>query len=199
MNSNKHIYQCTDGTDIAYDLIRSKRKTISVEIRPDCSVAVRAPLRCRQREIDLFVRDRENWIKKNLAKMREKHNKLTDIKPLSQAELSELSDRAAAYIPERVAYYAPIVGVDCGRITIRNQKTRWGSCSSRGNLNFNCLLMLAPPEVIDSVVVHELCHRKEMNHSPKFYDELLRVYPDYHKWNRWLKENGQALLAMNPK
>ncbi|MBR4241372.1 MAG: M48 family metallopeptidase, partial [Eubacterium sp.] len=72
--------------------------------------------------------------------------------------------------------------------------TKWGSCSSKGNLNFNCLLMLTPPEVIDSVVVHELCHRKEMNHSKRFYDEVLRVYPDYKKWNKWLKDNGSAIM-----
>jgi len=84
--------------------------------------------------------------------------------------------------------------VTYGRITVRNQKTRWGSCSSKGNLNFNCLLMLTPPEVIDSVVVHELCHLREMNHSPKFYAEVLKVYPDYHKWNGWLKEHGAAIM-----
>lgn len=66
----------------------------------------------------------------------------------------------------------------------------------KGNLNFNCLLMLTPPEVIDSVVVHELCHRKEMNHSDKFYSEVLRVFPDYWKWDRWLKDNGNILMAM---
>ena len=65
----------------------------------------------------------------------------------------------------------------------------------QSNLNFNCLLMLAPPEVIDSVVVHELCHRKEMNHSPRFYAEVYRVFPEYDKWNKWLKENGGSLLS----
>ena len=98
------------------------------------------------------------------------------------------------YIPARVAFYAPFVGVTYGRITIRNQKKRWGSCSSKGNLNFNCALMLAPPEAIDSIVVHELCHRKQMNHSKAFYDEVLKVYPDYWKWDKWLRENGSALI-----
>ena len=86
------------------------------------------------------------------------------------------------------------MGVTYNRITIRHQKTRWGSCSSQGNLNFNCLLMLTPPEVIDSVVVHELCHRKEMNHSDRFYAEVLRVFPNYPKCRKWLKDNGSLLM-----
>lgn len=114
--------------------------------------------------------------------------------PLTSEEIRELADKALNVIPERVAYYAPKVGVTYGRITIRNQRTRWGSCSAKGNLNFNCLLMLTPPEVIDSVVVHELCHRKEMNHSKRFYDEVLRVYPNYFECDRWLKKNGGAIM-----
>ena len=90
--------------------------------------------------------------------------------------------------------YAEKLGVSYGRITIRNQRSRWGSCSGKGNLNFNCLLMLAPPEVLDSVVVHELCHLRQMNHSERFYAEVLRVFPDYWRCHRWLKENGGALM-----
>ena len=90
---------------------------------------------------------------------------------------------------------APLVGVSYGGITIRAQKTRWGSCSSKGNLNFNCLLLLAPAEVLDYVVVHELCHRREMNHSPKFWAEVERVLPDYDARRKWLKENGPGLIS----
>ena len=97
-------------------------------------------------------------------------------------------------IPEKVKHYAPIVGVDYGRITIRCQRTRWGSCSSKGNLNFNCLLMLMPDEVIDSVVVHELCHRKQMNHSAAFYSEINKVFPAYKQCQKWLKENGGKIM-----
>lgn len=118
------------------------------------------------------------------------------VKKLTIDEIRQLADKALEAIPERVKHYAPLVGVTYGRITIRNQRSKWGSCSSKGNLNFNCLLMLTPPEVIDSVVVHELCHRKEMNHSDKFYSEVLRVFPDYWKWDRWLKDNGNILMAM---
>ena len=108
--------------------------------------------------------------------------------------MQQLIEEAKRVIPARVAHFAPIVGVSYGRVTIRCQKTRWGSCSSRGNLNFNCLLMLAPPAVLDSVVVHELCHRKEMNHSPRFYAEVRRVFPEYDKWHGWLRENGAVLM-----
>ena len=109
-------------------------------------------------------------------------------------EVRALAEQALQTIPPRVAHYARLLGVTCGRITIRNQRTRWGSCSSKGNLNFNCLLMLTPPEVVDSVIVHELCHLKEMNHSDRFYREVLRIYPDYWRWDKWLKENGDLIM-----
>ena len=125
--------------------------------------------------------------------------KMLRLEAFTQEELQVLAEKAVRVIPERVRYYAPIIGVDYGRITIRSQKTRWGSCSSKGNLNFNCLLMLTPLEVIDSVVVHELCHRKYMNHSKDFYAEVERVFPDYQKWNKWLKENGLSLIKRLPR
>ena len=82
--------------------------------------------------------------------------------------------------------------------TLLFSRTGWGSCSGKGNLNFNCLLMLAPPAVQDYVVVHELCHRKEMNHSPAFWAEVAGVLPDYASHRRWLRENGNGLIAALP-
>ena len=110
-------------------------------------------------------------------------------------EIRELAEEALKDIPERVRHFAPIIGVTYGRITIRNQKSRWGSCSSKGNLNFNCLLMLAPPEHRDYVVVHELCHRKEMNHSKRFWSEVSSILPDYRKSIKWFDDNGGALMS----
>ena len=98
----------------------------------------------------------------------------------------------------RAAYFAPRIGVSYGRISIRHQKTKWGSCSSKGNLNFNCLLMLAPEEVRDYVVVHELCHRKQMNHSEAFWTEVERALPDYRDARKWLKTHGRELMQYNP-
>ena len=96
--------------------------------------------------------------------------------------------KALQVLPEKVEHYARIIGVTYGRITIRNQKTRWGSCSSKGNLNFNCQLMRLPEELQDYVVVHELCHRKEMNHSSDFWKEVEYIMPDYQERRARLKQ-----------
>ena len=177
-----------------YQIIRSRRRTLALEIGPQ-GVLVRAPLRAKNQDIEDFLRQHRTWIETHLKKAEERRKQEENLEPLTHEDIRVLAQKAGQVIPERVRYYAPKVGVTCGKITIRNQRTKWGSCSSAGNLNFNCLLMLTPPEVIDSVVVHELCHRKEMNHSSRFYAEVLRVYPDYRKWEKWLKENGRTLLA----
>ncbi len=162
-------------------VIRSGRKSIALEIRPDLRILVRAPYRMADREIRQFVSEKSDWIEKHLekaAKRREEWESMPKAPALTPEEIHALADEALRVIPERVKYFAPVVGVTYGRITIRNQKTRWGSCSGRGNLNFNCLLMKTPPEAIDYVVVHELCHRKEMNQYPRFLAEVERVMPD---------------------
>ena len=178
------------------EIIRSKRKTVSIQIGSDLSVTVRAPKRMSLRAIEKIIAEKENWINTNLEKMRKKNElyNAEEIKPLSDDEIEALADRALEFIPGRVAYYADIIGVSYGRITIRNQKTRWGSCSSKGNLNFNCLLMLAPKEVTDYIVVHELCHRKEMNHSKAFWNEVANVIPDYKDAEKWLKNEGLHIM-----
>lgn len=177
-----------------FEVIRSNRKTLAMEIK-GTKLIVRAPLRATKETIQAFLSEHKGWIEKNLAKAKAQQQAATAMEKLTTDDIRKLADQALKVIPERVKYYAPLVGVSYGRITIRNQRSKWGSCSSKGNLNFNCLLMLAPPEVLDSVVVHELCHRKEMNHSDRFYAEVLRVYPDYYKWNKWLKDNGGILMS----
>ena len=175
-----------------YRVIRSLRKSISIGVTEE-GVIVRAPYLCSDRQIRAEVVRHQRWILNRLKKWEDRKT-AAGADPISDEEIRRLSEEAKKYIPQRVAYYAPKIGVTYGRITIRHQRTRWGSCSSKGNLNFNCLLMLMPPEVIDSVVVHELCHRKQMNHSKKFYDEVYRVYPEYDRWNVWLKEHGNVFL-----
>ena len=181
--------------NLDYKTIRSKRKTYALQITPE-GLLIRAPLRAADEDIYAFVQKHRRWIETHLQKQAERKRQLDGVTPLRPEELRELAERAKTVIPLRVQYYAAQLGVTYGRITIRCQRTRWGSCSASGNLNFNVLLMLAPPEVLDSVVVHELCHRLEMNHSPRFYAEVLRVFPEYRKWHGWLKENGKVLMKM---
>ena len=178
----------------AYTVVRSGRRTICLQWRAG-ELIVRAPRTATEAQIAEVVRKHAGWIEKQRKRLETAREKLPAAEKLTPEELRALADRALETIPARVAHYAPLVGVSYGRITIRNQRTRWGSCSAAGNLNFNCLLMLAPPEVLDSVVVHELCHRKEPNHSQRFYAEVLRVFPDYRRCDKWLKDNGAALLA----
>lgn len=177
-------------------IIRSSRRTLSLQVRHDGQVIVRVPRQATLSEIESFVRKNEEWLRKHLEKARKEQEAAASSAepPLTMEEIRKLAEDALRVIPRRAAYFAPLVGVRYGRITIRNQRTRWGSCSGKGNLNFNCLLMLAPPEVLDYVVVHELCHRKEMNHSPRFWAEVERVIPEYKTYEKWLKTEGSRLM-----
>lgn len=177
-------------------IIRSRRKTISIQIDENLDITVRAPVRMSDTAIRNFIEERSAWIEKHMQKMRDRQKEL-QVEPeelLTVEEIRALAKEAADYIPGRAAFYAEMIGVNYGRITIRNQKSRWGSCSSAGNLNFNCLLMLTPSEIIDYVVVHELCHRLEMNHSRYFWAEVERVLPDYKRCEKWLKTNGGKIM-----
>ena len=176
---------------VPFRIIRSSRKTLSLQITPAGEVIVRCPNRTKDTDIVLFLESKSSWIEKQLAKCAAREI----LPPLTRRELQTLAEQAAELLPRQAAYFAPRVGVTYGRITIRAQRSRWGSCSSQGNLNFNCLLMLVPPEVRDYVVVHELCHRKEMNHSPRFWAEVERILPDYKVHRKWLKDNGGVLIA----
>lgn len=106
-------------------------------------------------------------------------------KALSEVQLKE--------IRRLIAIHAPALGVQPGRIAIREQRSRWGSCSDRGNLNFNWKLMLAPPEALEYVVIHELCHLIEFNHSAKFWRLVAGRMPEYEQPKKWLKLNGAKL------
>ena len=178
------------GLTVQYSIIRSNRKTISIQIQPDGKVIVRAPKRMRIEVIKRFVESKAGWIEKHLSNLAaQEQQKLTD------QELRALREKARTLVTERVQFYAPLIGVTYNQIAIRAQHTRWGSCSSKGNLNFNCLLALVPPEVLDYVVVHELCHRKELNHSDRFWNEVGKILPDYKDRKKWLKDNGSNLIA----
>ena len=179
---------------IPYRLIRSGRKTLAIQMTPAGEVILRGPNRMSRKEAEAFLESKRPWVEAQLAKLLAR----PQLPPLTEEEIRELVSRAKEDLPRRVARFAPVVGVGFGRITIRSQRTRWGSCSAKGNLNFNCLLMLCPEEIRDYVVIHELCHRKQLNHSARFWTEVEKVCPDYARRRAWLKEQGGALIARLP-
>ena len=183
--------------ELPYTLIRSSRKSCSISIAADGQITVRVPLRTGDREILHLLTDRQHWIITKYLQQREKQESkpVSDLTELQRAELTKRYIAAAKdYFPKRAAYFRQFTGGIYQRITIRDQKTRWGSCSARGTLSFNWRLMLAPPAILDYVVVHELCHLTHMDHSPAFWQAVEAVCPDYRDSRKWLKEHGQELV-----
>ena len=172
-------------------LIRCRRRSVGIRIEGTGEIIVRAPLRMPESEIRKVLESKRSWIEKTLQKVKAR----TQEPKLTEEELAALVKQAKKVIPPRVAERARQMGVTYGRIAIRKQKTLWGSCSAKGNLNFNCLLMLCPEDVLDYVIVHELCHRKELNHSVRFWTEVARILPDYKQPLKWLKNEGQTIIS----
>jgi predicted metal-dependent hydrolase len=220
-------------TDIKIDeIIRSKRKTVSIQIKDDGRLIVRAPLRLSKKNILSIVKKHQNWIdtkqqeiiqrNKTLKKFSEgeeflylgkyyplkivnnNENLLTfeDNFYLSDYCLSNAKEvftnwykqNAEKIIKYRAEYYADIYNLKYTKIKISNAKTRWGSCSYNGNININWRLIMAPVEVLDYVIVHELVHLKIDNHSKNFWQNVEMIYPDYKKAKKWLKDNAHLLL-----
>lgn len=179
---------------ITYVIQKSRRRSISVSVMTDNLVLVKAPYGTTERMVQEFLLSKKDWITKHLKKQNMEEEKAESLGLLSADEIKQIKKQARKIIPQRVEYWANKIGVTYGRIAIRLQSSRWGSCSVDGNLNFNCLLVIMPPEIMDSVVVHELCHRRHMNHSKEFYAENDRVFPDYKRCNKWLKGNGGVYL-----
>ena len=176
-----------------YEIIYSSRKTLAIQITAEGSVKVRAPQNCPKSSIDRFLKEKEAWVLKYVDKA--KQHPQPSSQPLTAGERNHYNKIARDIFAQKTSYYASIMHVSYGRISIREQKTRWGSCSSKGNLNYNWRLIFAPEEVVDYIVVHELAHRKEMNHSPAFYAIVEAILPNYKACQKWLRENGGALWS----
>ena len=170
---------------IPLEIIRSGRRTMALQIAQDGHVVMRLPRRVPEEEALDFAMRNEIWIGRNYRKVTE----LKRERPVyGEEEIRSHIEKLRPVLEHRVSYYASLMKVDYGRITIRNQKTRWGSCSSAGNLNFNWRLALLSEELLDYVVVHELAHRLEMNHSAAFWKIVARILPDYKERRKILKE-----------
>lgn len=167
-----------------YEIKYSARKTIALSIK-EGKLIVKAPFGTPKKVIKDVINSHASWIEKHLKKQMEKNAKFSS---LTEADIVRLKKKAKQFIPPKVEYYSKIMSLKYGRITITSAKTRFGSCSSKGNLSFSYRLMLYPEEAIDYVVVHELAHLKEMNHSPRFYKIVESVMPDYKKRKALLKK-----------
>lgn len=173
------------------EIIRTDRRSIAIKIKTNGVIQLRVSQQMTDAQIQDFLKKKMDWIK---TQQQEIQKQKGQIFLLTDAEIQTLVKQAAEVLPKRVAYFAERMGVTYGRITIRKQKTKWGSCSSKGNLNFNCLIMLMPKEVQDYLVVHELCHRKEMNHSAHFWAEVASFLPKYQEQENWLKAHGMEIM-----
>ena len=172
---------------IAYKLIRSVRKSVSIHVEPDGSVVVRAPLTTGKDFIDSFVNSKSDWIQKTVEKMKLRSENRQDL-ALNANDVSRLKTQATAYLTERTDYFAEIMGVKYKKLRVNSANTRWGSCNSKGEINYTFRLILAPRDLVDYVVVHELAHLKEMNHSKKFWSIVSTVLPHYKQLQKQLTD-----------
>lgn len=179
---------------IQVQVVYSNRRTMGLEIKKDGSVFARIPNGTSGEYVMDFIKERQEWIVQKWFLIMERQKKEEE-RPLRDYEMNpELENlyraRARRQLEGRAAYFAERMGVSYNKISVRAAKTRWGSCSAQGNLNFHWKLILMPPEILDYVVVHELAHRKEMNHSARFWAEVEKILPDYDRRRKWLKDYG---------
>lgn len=172
---------------IQYDLVRTDRKTVALYVRPDGRIEVRAPLRASKTYIDGFVKSKQDWIGKNTARLIQRKSARKVIKLTADEEI-QYRKKAKEYFTLKCIYFAALMGVRHGMVKINGAKTRWGSCNRKGDINFTYRLLFAPEDVIDYVVVHELAHTKEMNHSNNFWSVVAQTMPDYQERRKRLRE-----------
>lgn len=170
---------------VGYEIIRSRRRTVALEVTREGRVLVRAPLHMPEPEIGRFVASHAAWLtraQERVAARQAAHP------PLTQEQTAALRRQAEAQLPGRVAHYAALMGVTPTSVKITAARTRFGSCSGKNGLCFSLYLMQYPEAAIDYVVVHELAHIRHHNHSPAFYVEVARILPDYRQRMRLLKQ-----------
>ena len=171
--------------NIKFEVIWSRRRTISLSISRQGEIVVRAPLAMPDAAVSEFVEKHAGWIEKNLGRMREAGQNRIE---LTEADIERLRTEAGQYMKERTFYFADIMGVEPREIKITLARSRWGSCSARNTVCYSYKVMLLPKELIDYIIVHELAHITEKNHSKKFYDIIAGFMPDYRERESKIKE-----------
>lgn len=166
------------GQRIAYTKYKRRgTRYLRISVSGEGAIAVAAPWHINQRAIDAFLREKAAWIFEKLQYFQEHPEHITT--KGTQAHYRRYKEEARARVHARLRHYNQFYQLTWQRIAIRNQKTCWGSCSVRGNLSFNYKVALLPERLADYVIVHELCHLRELNHSPKFWRLVAHTLPDY--------------------
>lgn len=181
-----------EGFSVPVEITRSaKRKTISISVDSKGRILCKATLKTKESRIKGILYANKDRIEKLVL---EGHIR-GQLIPFTEEEKQEMLIKAKKVIPERVKYYAELMGVPYSEVSIRLMKSKWGCCKSTGKLTFNSLLVAAPMAVLDYVVIHELCHRIHMNHSKAFYDELSIYCANYKQIKEWQKTEGIDLIS----
>ena len=166
-----------------YEIVRSHRRTVALEITRECRILIRAPIRMSAGDIDAFARAHEDWVNRSLLRQQARRALAP---PPTAEEVAALKARAREVLPPKVALYSRKMGLVPVGVRITSARTRYGSCSGRNRLCFSCFLMNAPDAAVDLVVVHELCHIRYKNHGPQFYALLASVFPDHRQRKKLL-------------
>ncbi|HHU17805.1 MAG TPA: M48 family metallopeptidase [Clostridiales bacterium] len=177
---------------VKYELIRSMRKTLSLHIRRDGSIVVKAPLTASIEYINCFINRKQNWIQNTQKKILTMKANSQTIE-LSSKEEALYKMKAKEHLQLKCQLFSRIMGIQYGTIKINGARTRWGSCNSKGDINFSYRLIFAPEDLIDYVVVHELTHIKEMNHSANFWAIVEETMPDYKERRKRLRDFQYSL------
>ena len=171
-------------SEMDYRVIRSKRRTMALQISREGEILVRAPLHTPQAMIERFVSTHESWIESHQQRRQERQAAHPEPTP---AEVEALRRRAKEILPDKLAHYAALMGVTPTGLHITSARTRFGSCSGKNSISFSLYLMQYPEEAIDYVVVHELAHIRHHNHSAAFYAEVAKIMPDYQARQKLLR------------
>ena len=177
-------------TEASIEILRSKRRSLALHIQPDGRLIVRAPRFVGQAQVHRFIRQHIAWIEKTRARLIEKRKQAQEWRMQFPESDAQYKARALPVLKERCEFFAPLMGVAYQKIGLSNAATRWGSCSPQARLRFNWRLVMAPPEVLDYVVVHELAHLKELNHSKRFWALVKEAAPYYLEAKKWLRQHS---------
>lgn len=173
---------CIPGGIIEYTLEKSLgSRKISLCVCKDAHVVVRAPYFVNIASVENFIREKADWIIKKIDFFTKQ------VTFLPRANYRDVKNEVEIFVQDRVNYFNQFYNFNYNRICIRNHKSKWGSCSNKGNLNFNYRILFLPPNLADYIIVHEMCHLGEMNHSAKFWQLVAKVVPEHKKHRRELK------------